>query len=54
MKKEYYTIPELSQIYNLGYRTIWNYIQDNDLKAIKIKDEIRVSKKEFAKLIKHC
>ncbi len=52
MKGEsYYTIPELVRAYKLSYRTIWNWIKAKELRAIRVKGEIRVSKKDFERLV---
>jgi hypothetical protein len=47
----YYTIPEIVTAYKVTYRTIWNWIKSKDLKAVKIKGMIRVSKASLEKLI---
>jgi excisionase family DNA binding protein len=51
MNQKFYSIPELSKAYSIEYRTIWNWIKKNQLKAYKVNEEIRIDKKDFKKLI---
>ncbi len=48
---KYYTIPEIVQTYKVSYRSIWNWIQAKELKAIKVKRMIRVSRESLEELI---
>jgi excisionase family DNA binding protein len=52
MKDEkFYTIPEIVTAYKVTYRTVWNWIKAKELKAIKFKGMLRVSKANLDKLI---
>jgi excisionase family DNA binding protein len=52
MKCDYYTIGELVIVYKLKYRTIWNWIQNKKLKAVKVNGRLRILKSSWKKLLK--
>ena len=47
MKKEFYTVDELSELLQVHWQTILNYIRSGELKAVKLGKGYRISKKEF-------
>lgn len=49
--KNYYTIEQAYKILGITRRSIYNYIYDNKLKAIKYKNKIYVDKKSVEKYI---
>jgi hypothetical protein len=48
---KYFSIAEICHKYNLKYRSVWNWIQANQLKAIKVNGRIRVSRVALLRLI---
>lgn len=52
MRCNYFSVSDIAKQYNFSYRTIWNYIKEKKLKAVKVNGTLRISKAEFKKLIK--
>ena len=47
MKKEYYTVEELSEKLQVHWQTILNYIRSGELEAVKLGKGYRISKEAF-------
>lgn len=47
MKKEYYTVEELSEKLQVHWQTILNYIRSGELEAVKLGKGYRISKESF-------
>lgn len=52
MKKEYYTVEELSELLQVHWQTILNYIRSGKLEAIKLGKGYRISDKAFQSFLK--